>query len=108
MTNQDQPTTEMPYSRRYQIFWNNNGEYVSNLAYTDEQLDDIDQIVFAVVRGLLGENRLNLHITREEYSATDGGNRDAVKAVPGVAQTRSDHPCRTLLSRAVEPTTTHP
>ena len=74
MTTQDQPTTQTPSSRRYQIFWNADGEYVSNLTYTEEQLKEIDQIVFAVVRGLLDEDRFDITVTHEQDTATDGGN----------------------------------
>lgn len=72
MTTQDQQTTQTPSSRRYQIFWNDDGEYVSNLSYTEEQLEDINEIVFAVVRGLLDEDRFNVDITFEEDGAADG------------------------------------
>ena len=65
MTTQDHPTTETPSSRRYQVFWNDNGEYVSNLEYTDDQIEDINEIVFAVVRGLLDENRFDISVTYE-------------------------------------------
>ena len=74
MTTQHQPTTQTPSARRYQIFWNDDGEYVSNLTYTEEQLEEIDQIVFAVVRGLLDENRFDITVTHEQDTATDGGN----------------------------------
>lgn len=73
MTTQDQSTTEMPSQRRYQVFWNNDGEYVSNLTYSEEQLEDINEIVFAVVRGLLNEDRFKVDITFEGDSATEGG-----------------------------------
>lgn len=71
MTTQDQPTTKTPSSRRYQIFWNADGEHVSKLAYTDEQIKDIDEIVYAVVRGVLDEKRFDITVTDEPYSATE-------------------------------------
>ena len=74
MTTQDHPTTESKSPRRYQVFWNEDGEYVSNLTYTEEQLKEIDQIVFAVVRGMLDENRFDITVTHEQDTATDGGN----------------------------------
>ena len=74
MTTQDHPTTQTPSSRRYQIFWNDDGEYVSKLAYTDDQIEDINEIVFAVVRGMLDENRFNVSVTYESGNSTEGGN----------------------------------
>ena len=74
MTTQEQPTTGAPYSRRCRIFWNDDGEYESNLPYTDEQIEDIDGIVYAVVRGVLDENRFDITITRESDGNADGRN----------------------------------
>ena len=74
MTTQEQPATDAPYSRRYKIFWNEDGEYVSNLTYNSEQLKDIDEIVFAVVRGITDESRFDITITRESDGNTDGRN----------------------------------
>lgn len=74
MTTQEQPTTDASSLRRYQVFWNDDGEYVSNLTYTEEQLEDIDEIVYAVVRGVLDENQFDITVTHEPDTATDGGN----------------------------------
>ena len=74
MTTQEQRTTDAPPLRRYQVFWNDDGEYVSNLTYTEEQLEDIDKIVYAVARGILDPNRFDITVTTEPDTATDGGN----------------------------------
>lgn len=74
MTTQEQPATDAPPLRRYQVFWNDDGEYVSNLTYTEEQINEIDEIVFTVVRGLLDANRIDLTVTHEPDTANDGGN----------------------------------
>ena len=73
MTTQEQPITDAQSHRRYQVFWNDDGEYVSNLTYTEEQLEDIDEIVYAVVRGILDPNRFDITVTTEPDTATDGG-----------------------------------
>lgn len=65
MTTKERPATDAPYSRRYKIFWNEDGEYESELTYNSEQLKDIDEIVFAVVRGITDESRFDITITRE-------------------------------------------
>ena len=74
MTTQEQPTTDASSLRRYQVFWNDDGEYVSNLTYTEEQINEIDEIVFTVVRGLLDANRIDLTVTHEPGTANNGGN----------------------------------
>lgn len=62
MTTQDQPTTESSYSRRYEILWNDDGRHVSRLTYTQEQIDDIDEIVETVLRGMGAEKGLDVVI----------------------------------------------
>ena len=74
MTTQEQPATDTSSLRRYQVFWNDDGEYVSNLTYTEEQINEIDEIVFTVVRGLLDANRIDLTVTHEPDTANDGVN----------------------------------
>lgn len=68
MTTQEQHTTDTTSTRRYQVFWNDDGEHVSKLSYTDEQIEDIDAIVFAVVYGVIDQNRYNITVTEEDYS----------------------------------------
>ena len=74
MTTKVQPTADAPSSRRYKIVWNDDGEYESELTYNSEQLKDIDEIVFAVVRGITDQDRFNITITREPDIAPEGGN----------------------------------
>ena len=74
MTTQEQPATEAPTLRPFKIFWNDDGEYVSDLTYTDEQIEEINQMVFTVLRGLLDENRFNFTMVDMPDSTTDGGN----------------------------------
>ena len=74
MTTQERSTTDAPSSRHYKIAWNDDGEYESNLPYTDEQIEDIDGIVYAVVRGVLDENRFDITVTHEPDTAPEGGN----------------------------------
>lgn len=74
MTTKVQPTADAPSSRRYKIVWNDDGEHESNLAYSEEQIKDIDQIVYAVVRGILDKNRFDIAITHEPDIAPEGGN----------------------------------
>ena len=74
MTTQEQPATDAQSSRRYKIAWNDDGEYESELTYNSEQLKDIDEIVFAVVRGITDESRFDITITRESDGNADSGN----------------------------------
>ena len=68
MTTQEQPITDAQSHRRYQVFWNDDGEYESQLTYTSEQLRDIDKIVYAVVRGMLDKDRFDITVTEEPNS----------------------------------------
>ena len=74
MTTQELPTTDAPSLRRYQVFWNDDGEYVSNLTYTEEQINEIDEIVYAVVRGMLDKDRFDITVTEEPNSEYNGVN----------------------------------
>ena len=74
MTTQEQPATEAPSLRRYRVFWNDDGEYESQLTYTSEQLRDIDKIVYAVVRGMLDKDRFDITVTEEPNSEYNGVN----------------------------------
>lgn len=73
MTTQEQPTTDAPTLRPFKIFWNDDGEYVSDLTYTDEQIEEINQMVYAVLSGLQEVKRFNFTMTDEPDRATDGG-----------------------------------
>ena len=62
MTTQEQPTTDAPLSRRYEILWNDDGRHVSRLTYTQEQIDDIDEIVETVLRGMGADKGLDIDV----------------------------------------------
>lgn len=60
MTTQKQPATDATSLRRYEILWNDDGRHVSRLTYTQEQIDDIDEIVETVLRGMGAEKGLDI------------------------------------------------
>ena len=74
MTTQEQPATEAPTLRPFKIFWNDDGEFVSDLTYTDEQIEEINQMVYAVLSGLLDAKRFNFTMVDEPDRTTDGVN----------------------------------
>ena len=74
MTTQEQPATDATSLRPFKIFWNEDGEYVSNLMYSDEQIEEINEMVFAVLRGLLDENRFQVCMVDAPDPANEDGN----------------------------------
>ena len=72
MTAEEQPTTEAPYSRRYEILWNEDGRHVSRLTYTQEQIDDIDEIVETVLRGMGAQKGLDIDVELVPSQISEG------------------------------------
>ena len=58
-------TSEKPTARPYEVFWNKDGRHVSKLAYTEEQIEDINEIVETVLRGMAVDKGLDIEVTDE-------------------------------------------
>lgn len=72
MTAEEQQTTGAPYSRRYEILWNDDGRHVSRLTYTQEQIDDIDEIVETVLRGMGAQKGLDIDVELVPSQISEG------------------------------------
>ena len=60
-------TSEQPSVRPYLVVWNKDGRHTSKLRYTKEQIDDIDEIVDAVVKGVAADAGFDIRVTEEPY-----------------------------------------
>ena len=63
MTTQD--STDASRTQRFEILWNDDGRHVSRLTYTDEQIEDINEIVETVLRGMGADKGLDLVVELE-------------------------------------------
>ena len=70
MTTQD--STDASRTQRFEILWNDDGRHVSRLTYTDEQIEDINEIVETVLRGMGADKGLDLVVELEPYHNSAG------------------------------------
>ena len=66
-------TTDTPKVRPYEVLWNNDGRHVSKLTYTEEQIEDINEIVETVLRGMAVDKGLDIEVTDEPNSGPKAG-----------------------------------
>ena len=60
-----QHSTDASLTQHFEILWNDDGRHVSRLTYTDDQIEDINEIVYTVVRGILDPDRFDISVTYE-------------------------------------------
>lgn len=53
-------STDASHTHRFEILWNDDGRHVSRLTYTEEQIEDINEIVETVLRGMGADKGLDL------------------------------------------------
>ena len=73
MVTHSPPNAKSGTARPYEVFWNRDGRHVSKLTYTDEQIDDINEIVEAVLRGMAADKGLDIEVTDEVNAGSDTG-----------------------------------
>ena len=65
-------STDASLTQHFEILWNDDGRHVSRLTYTEEQIEDINEIVETVLRGMGADKGLDLVVELEPYHNSAG------------------------------------